>query len=134
VPQTMPLIGAVWYVGLVPFEVFTNETASTSAKPTLSIHRNGVILLNKAAYGKLGKPSAVELLFDSTRQLVGLRPADQVLPHTKSVRPNARGSAYLVTAARFLGHYNINFEVARRWPAQMEDDVLFVDISGPPEV
>ncbi len=101
---------------------------ANSGQAMISIQKTGVIFLNRAAYVNLGKPVAVELLFGRGRRLVGLRPVDPQLPHARQVRTNARGTGYLVSAARFVNHYGISTAVGRRWPAQTEGDVLFVDI------
>jgi hypothetical protein len=117
----------------MPFELFTKETAAGSAVPSVSIQKKGIIALNRAAYAVLGQPQAVELFFDRERQLVGLRGADPRLDNAQRVRTNTNGNAYLVSAARFTTHYGIPTEIGHRWPAQMEGDLLVIDISKPPD-
>lgn len=113
------------------FEVFTRETAAVSGKAFVSIQKKGIIALNRAAYVLIGEPAAVELLYDHERHLVGLRAVEGKPEHAQDVRPTAKG-AYLVSAARFTNHYGIPTEEGHRWPAQMEQDILCVDISKPP--
>jgi hypothetical protein len=114
------------------FELFTRETAAASGKPTISIQKKGIISLNRAAYELLGRPRAVELLYDRERQLVGLRVGSEGGEHAQVVRPTTNGSAFLVSAARFAKHYGIPVDEGHRWPAEREENVILIDISKPP--
>jgi len=115
------------------FEVFTKQTAALSGQPYISVQRKGILSLNQAAYVALGEPVAVELLYDRKRSLLGLRAADPDVEHSQAVRPTSNDSAHVVTATRFTKHYGISTDVGRRWPAEMEGGVLFIDISRPPQ-
>lgn len=114
------------------FEVFTPQAAAESGPAFVSVQKQGIIAFNRAAFAALGEPEAVELLFDRDRSLVGLRAAEESVPHALRVRTSSAGGTYVVSAARFVKHYDIPNDVGRRWAAQTEGDVLFVDISQPP--
>jgi hypothetical protein len=113
----------------VPFEVFTKRLASQAAQPHVTIARGGkTISFNEAAYLAMGKPEAVELLFDRQAQIMGLRPAATTNPDAYPVLDNSRGTTHMVTGQMFTRHYGIATDVARRWPAVMEKGDLCVDL------
>ena len=116
----------------MPFEVFTPEAAAESGPAHVSIQKQGIIAFNRAAFASLGEPKAIELLYDRERSLVGLRGVDASAPHALRVRTSSAGGTYVVSAARFVRHYGIPNDVGRRWSAQSEGDLLFIDISEPP--
>lgn len=99
----------------------------------ISVQKHGILSLNRSAYARLGQPDAVQLLYDRDRQLIGLQAADTDEPHAQRVRRSSNKSAYVVSAARFTSHYKIATDTARRWQAEQEGDVLFIDLTKPPE-
>ena len=78
----------------------------------------------------LGRPEAVELLFDREEQVMGFRSAAKDLPHTYAVRPQAKSSSLLVSGRAFNQHYGIVVDTSRRYPATMMDDVLAIDFTN----
>ncbi|MGC5655713.1 UNVERIFIED_CONTAM: hypothetical protein QYM44_16935 [Kocuria sp. CPCC 205315] len=66
---------------LVAFEVFDKRMTPLAKAPSVTIHKRGVISLNKAAHDLLGGAETVELLYDQDRQVMALRPADDSSPH-----------------------------------------------------
>jgi hypothetical protein len=76
----------------------------------------------------LGEPEAVELLFDRTEQLIGLRGMSAQVPHAYPLRTQAASSSVLVSGRAFARHYGISTDAARRYPASMMGDVLVVDV------
>jgi hypothetical protein len=116
----------------MPFEEFTKKMAREADAPYVTIQKRGVIALNHSAFVALGEPNAVVLLFDAERQAVGLRAAAANVEHAYKVRLNTKGSSHLVTATLFTNHYGISTQVARRWEAQMEGDILTIDLTRKP--
>lgn len=116
----------------MPFEVYSKSSAAAQGAAIISIQQRGVISLNRAAFAALGEPGAVELLYDRERRLMGLRSSNLKAQNAQRVRTNSKGSTYLVSAASFMSHYDIPMTEAHRWIAQMEGDVVFIDLNQPP--
>ncbi|MBX6765165.1 MAG: hypothetical protein K6T51_10995 [Rubrobacteraceae bacterium] len=97
----------------------------------VTIQRSGNFSLNKAAYDLLGSPEAVELLFDRERQLVGFRKTDPDNPRAFGLRAQGKNAVSFMIAGRaFTRHYGIDTTAARRYPVQMQDDILVLDLKG----
>jgi hypothetical protein len=116
----------------MPFEVFKKELVAQKGQAYVTIQREGrTIAFNEAAFVALGRPDAVELLYDRDRQVMGLRAGDVDADHTHPVRHNQRGTSHHVSGELFTKYYELADEFARRWPAEMERNVLTVDLSEP---
>jgi hypothetical protein len=113
---------------MATFEVFTKRGAPTVNAPLVSIQRRGTLSLNLAAFEALGQPAAVEFLFDRTERVMGLRRVDPSVRHAYPVRKQQVSSTYVLAGAAFLNHYGVEADVRRRYPAQMDGDVLAVDL------
>jgi hypothetical protein len=116
----------------MPFEVFDKRTAAVSKSPFVTVQKNnGPLSMNRPAYELMDKPEAVELLFDREEQLIGFHPVPITSPKAFPVRPQGKNSATLMVAGQsFTKHYGIDTRVARRYPVEMRDDVLVVDLKG----
>lgn len=114
------------------FEVFDKLTAAPTDEPTLGIQKSGVISLNRAAYRALGEPKAVELLFDRSRKVIGVRAAATTLPHAYAVRENSSGTSFLISGGAFTKHYGLPVDKARRWHASIQQRVLCADTTKSP--
>lgn len=116
------------------FEVFTKRMVPLAKAPYVTIQRRGTISFNAAAYSALGEPSALELLFDAERNLVGFRPVDDTAEHAYGVR-NQSGKPtgpYVLSGTAFVKYYGIDTSVSRRWPATFQDERLLVlDLNAP---
>ena len=98
----------------------------------VTIQRAGrTIAFNEAAFVALGRPEALELLYDRGRSIVGLRAASKDAEHAYQVRHNTRGTTHMVSGELFTKYYGITADVARRWRGVMEGDVLCVDLAKP---
>lgn len=108
------------------WESFTRRSAPIVVQPFVSVQRKGIISLNRAAFEALGAPEAVELLFDRSECLMGMRPTE---PKTASAYPvRKQTSNWVVAGIAFANFYGIDTSVARRYPAQLKDGVLTVDL------
>ena len=98
----------------------------------MTIQRRGTIGFSPGALESLGHPGAVELMFDEDNaHLLGFRPAEVNAEHSYPVRPLGKSGAGLISAKAFCDFLDIPRDVARRWLAQMQDDMLVIDTSGP---
>ncbi len=81
--------------------------------PWVTIQKRGTLSLNRAAYVMLGSPGAVELLYDTEDQIVGLRecdPRDRDAVHFRS--PTGKDSGPIVLSAMaYLRFHEISVSV-----------------------
>ena len=114
------------------FEVFQRQRSPLVSQPYITIQKRGTLSLNAAAFAALGSPQSVELLFDREDQRVGLRNVDGTVEHAYAVRPNGtKASSFLVGGTAFTQYYGIDTKTARRWPAEVVDDMLVIDLKQP---
>lgn len=114
------------------FETFKRQRAPVTPDPAVTIQKRGTLSLNAAAYAGLDSPEAVELLYDRDRQLIGMRKADSGTEHAYMVRPLGRGgNSWLISGRAFTTYYGIPTDTAHRWAAQMDGDMLVVDLKEP---
>ncbi|MFJ4972448.1 hypothetical protein [Streptomyces sp. NPDC088755] len=112
------------------FETFTKRMAPLVKQPFVTIQKRGTISLNAAAHALLGKPEAVELLYDREESVVGFRPVPRESEHAYPLRAQNNKSVgpYIVSGTAFVKYYNIDTTVSRRWVASLVGDVLCVDL------
>lgn len=79
-------------------------------KVRVTISQKGIILLNRVAFETLGKPQAVELYFDRTYGVIGLRPTRPDAHNAFPVLPNSDGYNRRIDAASFCRHFDIRLE------------------------
>lgn len=119
------------------FEVYQKGSAPVSTVPTVTVQKRGLISLNRAAYNLIGEAEAVELLWDTERQVIGLRPAELTNPNAYPARPQNVSSAkgpILVAGGKFTQFIGLDTSRAVRWVPSVEDDILCIDISKPGQV
>lgn len=99
-------------------------------QPAVTIQRRGNMSINRAAYVAMGEPEAVELLFDPTERIVGLRGISKEEEHAYPIRPQGgnQDGTYLVAGTAFAKYYGIDTSVSTRRPAVMQDGVLCIDL------
>jgi hypothetical protein len=120
------------------FEVFEGQRVRMTDDPTVTIQKRGNISINLPAFEALGTPENVELLYDRERRLMAIRKAADAAARSAYVlRPlkqrgrKAPPSSYLASGKAFAVFYGIPTDVAKRWTAQVEDDMLVVDLNEP---
>lgn len=118
------------------FEVFERTNARASLTPTLTVTVRGTLNLNQAAYGSLGKPEAVVLLYAAEDRVIALRPAGRDEPDAYRVSPLGKsGRSWTVVAREFCAWIKADLSAARRYPLKLDDDGLgCADLSGPAKV
>jgi len=88
----------------------------------------GLISLNRAAYQALGEPESIELLYNPSKRIIGIRPGDPKTPHSYPLRQQNRGGTYLIAGKAFTTHYEIDTKVARRYGVEAKVNTLLVDL------
>ena len=101
-------------------------------KPRVSLNRNKAFLLNLHAFRVLGKPAAVEFLFDPNNQTIGIVATDPKKPHAFPVNVK-RDELRVVYAAAFCAHFGIAIEhtVAFKDPPIAKDGIMTLDLKKP---
>lgn len=115
-----------------PWTVFTAAFAEQMKEwqsPAVTIQRRGTLGLNRAAYVALGAPNAVELLFDREAKKIGLRAIGRTAENAYVVRVNGYGgSSFFVSATGLLKYLGVDTDVAQRFDAVLEGDILAIDL------
>ena len=114
------------------FEKFHKRAAPQGVAPLVTIQRGGTLSLNNSAYTCLGGPEMVELLFNREARVMGLRTSNKGDKDAYPLRQVGRGNTFAVTARAYCTYYDIPTEVARRYYAAMQGDVLIVDLNADP--
>ncbi|MBV9300687.1 MAG: hypothetical protein JOY53_01100 [Acidobacteriaceae bacterium] len=110
------------------FEKFRRYKVTEAPAPMVAFHVRGIFALNELAYAALGRPEALELLYDRDEKTIGLKGASRDSPDSYAVRHNTKHS-YQVEGRSFIKFYEIPNEAAgRRYKAEMIGDVLAVDL------
>jgi hypothetical protein len=116
------------------FEVFEKNSAPIPTVPAVTIQRRGLISLNRAAFEQFGRPEAVELLWDSDRKVIGLRPTNPENPNAYPARPQSAKSnrgPVLIAGNLFTRYIGLDTSEARRWVPTLEEGILCIDLSEP---
>src|SRR5918995_6601592 len=115
--------------GTVPnFIRWDKRVAPSRTDPFVTVQKRGLFSMNQAALELLGKPEALELLFDPDERIIGFRGVDKDKRYAVPVRKQARSNSYLVGGQAFTKYFGIDTEVSRKFKAKMVDDVLAVDL------
>ena len=112
------------------FETFKRQRLTPAREPYVTIQRKGIFSLNRAAYEALGSPESVELLYDRDERLIGIHKVDPSMDHAYIVRTQ-RGANWLISGRAFMNYYEVDVSEPRRRMAQMQGDVLVVDLKEP---
>lgn len=111
------------------FESFSKRLVPTKATPLVTIQKRGAMSLNRSAWCAIDSPKAVELLYDRTAHIIGLRPIEPDADNAYPVRPATTSAGpYVISAMAFSHFYEIDTVTTRRWPAYLEDGVLCIDL------
>ena len=114
---------------MTELEVFRRQVLPGKQEPALTVQRDGVLLLNDAAHMALGAPDAVELLYARRERVMGIRAAGASTPDAYRVRKPSAGRGFLVSGRSFTNYYRIPTDVARRYRATKNGDVLIIELS-----
>lgn len=113
------------------FETFTKRMVPYSKSPFVTVQKRGTISLSASSFVLLGRPEAVELLYDAAERVIGIRAVDRDVEHAYPLRGTSAkrdDSTFMLSGMAFTKYYGIDTTVARRYTATMQDDVLCVDL------
>jgi hypothetical protein len=116
------------------FKVFEKGSAPVATVPSATIQKRGMISLNRAAFNLIGAPSAVQLLWDEERRVIGLRAAAIDSPNAYPARPQSSKAGkgpVLIAGSLFTRFIGLDTSDAHRWVPAIEDEILCIDLSTP---
>jgi hypothetical protein len=94
-----------------------------------SINPTGEITFDIATFRKLGEPTAVKLLYETSTRTIGVRPAHPDLPNAVLVRIRHERSNRVVRSQPFLKENGIDIHRTLRFPFPfIEDNTLILDL------
>jgi hypothetical protein len=116
------------------WELFTGRHTRYEQEAMVSIQTRGNMSLNAAAWKALGRPEAVELLWNESQRLVGIRAADPQAEHAYALRSVERATTHILSFIAFAQTYGIpiDTEAARRYAAEVRDNMLIIDLKKAP--
>jgi len=110
------------------FEKFRRYKVTSEPVPIVAFHLRGLFALNELAYEALNRPEAIELFYDRSDKVIGLKGAERGSPDSYAVRHHTKHS-YQVEGRSFMKFYEIPEEAAgRRYQAEMMDGILAIDL------
>jgi hypothetical protein len=121
---------------MAQFETFNRGLLTLKSHPHVTIQKRGALSMNRSAFVALGSPDAVELLYDRQARVIGLRPVRPTADHAYQVRRSTRAHSgpWIISAMAFMHYYDVDITKTRRWSAQLDNDVLCVDLNQEPTI
>jgi hypothetical protein len=127
----------------VGYEVFDREKYSltrgrgikTPKVPCVTLNRGGAVFTFTPEAVKLMEyPEAVLLLYDQPEHRIAFRPVslDDIRSYMFRKQNNER--IWKVSASSFVKHFGIDVSKLRRYPAEMQDGMLVIDLHEELEV
>jgi hypothetical protein len=114
------------------FEEFDKATQPTDGAVTVTWQKRGQVGLSKAAYNALGEPEAVKLYFDREQRVMGIKATDPQAPNAVHIKHQPGSGSAMFTGAAFATRYEVELGEAKRYPAEMQGDILTVDLKQKP--
>lgn len=117
------------------WEVFMRPKAPTATEPLITVQTRGNMSMNQVAWTAIGEPEAVELLWNASERMIGIRPAgDQAAKHAYRLRGSDHASTHVLSIIAFAQHsgIEINTTASQRYVAEVKDGMLVVDLKRKP--
>jgi len=87
------------------FEFFEGTATVNSTSPRVTVRKAGQLVLTEAAVAMLGEGvEAVQIGYNATSRVVGIRPAADGVRSALKLRAQPNGRSRLMDAKRFLAH------------------------------
>jgi hypothetical protein len=111
------------------YEVFDRRNAApVEPRPVVTLQKRANWGFNRAAFLALGEPRAIQMAY-SPEGAVGFMLASPDDPRSYPVRRQSAGSNFQISGKAFCQHFGIPLPgYAKRFSAELEDDILWVDI------
>ncbi len=100
-------------------------------KIRVTINLKGAIILNRRGFEELGRPAAVELFFDRTYGIIGVKKTRPDAHNAFPVKQAAKGNSYRINANPFCLFFDINIQRTTLFldPFINPDDVLELNLA-----
>lgn len=111
------------------WELLDRTARPLTGRPSVGIQRGkGNLSLNQASYEALGRPEAVNIMFDRKERLIGLQAAALSV---RNYKLNKQGSSntYLIAGKALVQAMEIDTQKAMRYDAEMRDGILVIDLA-----
>ena len=117
------------------FVFFEGSRQSASSAPSVTIRRDGLIVLNAAATEMLGEDvTHVQIGYDEEKGAIGIRAASAEAIGKYRLRMPPRGASRLVNGKRMLAHYGLDVEKAETYTAEsFGEGIIGFYLNGKPE-
>ena len=114
------------------FETYVPQRGPSSSKSSIRILRNGDISVSPGAYDAWFRGADyVELLYDTRRKKVGLRPQSKRSKSTYKLRKSPQGGARrYVSGGQFLSNFGIKVNKARSFEGKWNPSLRVVEFSA----
>jgi hypothetical protein len=112
----------------MPWEKLPAEMSKRSEMPAISLQKGGRVAWNEGTNKSLGEPDFVELLIDRKTMRLGLRKSIKGAGNFP-VRRVGSQRTWMINAAGTLGLVGLLVDTAYRRYAEVDDDIVFIDIS-----
>lgn len=109
------------------FILFDRKAAASAKGPVATVQKSGNIGLNAAAHQMLDETEFVEFLYDPSRKVLALRPAEDSVNSYKIREPSSTGYTSVFAAAVFDA-YDIDYTESRRHTPWLEGNMLCLDV------
>lgn len=96
----------------------------------VTMNNKGWIVMNKAAYERIGSPDAFHLLFDNANNSIGLKPTHKAMRYAYPAHVSGKHGGRRVNAYRLLTEHCIHFEQTLEFPDALidEDGILTLNL------
>lgn len=100
-------------------------------KIRVTINLKGALILNQKAFQDLGRPMAVELMFDRTYGVIGVKKTRPDAHNAFPVKKASKGNAYRINANPFCLFFDLRVEKTTLFldPFINPDDVLELNLA-----
>lgn len=95
----------------------------------IAVTKLGQINMSGEAHEKLGHPQYAEFLYDPTRKVFAIRPAQDISNGYKFKKPTRTGYT-AVFAKQALDAYDIDYTETRSYTSWIENGLLCIDVSN----
>ena len=111
------------------FEVFDKRKSALGNSPTATLQKKGILSLNASAHALIDSVDSVELLYDSDKKVIALRPSTE--KHAYAFRKaNLNTGQVSVSLTAFTEFYNIDTSVSLRLNPEKDGDMLLLDLKS----
>ena len=111
------------------FEKFVMKSVRTD-EPMVSIHKDGIIGVNRACYlNYLSNYKLVTLFYDRERRIIGIKPTNtKKIGETYLVRTSRDGTIIKISAGAFLKYFNIDYTESKSFVARWNEEEGLVEV------